>query len=150
VFGRFVQQVVGALKIPKAQFSVFFMKDRSMARLHHRWLGAEKAADVLSLEYSGTPAGMPADPLGVLGDVAVSVDEARRKAKELGIPVSEELGRYTVHGILHCLGYNDRLPAERGRMWRLQERILGRYKKILFSILVFLFFALRSQLSALS
>jgi len=63
--------------------------------------------------------------------VIVCLDEARRQAKINGCSHKEETARYVVHGILHCLGYDDRKLRERDEMWALQEKLVGKYKKLL-------------------
>jgi probable rRNA maturation factor len=60
------------------------------------------------------------------GDVAVSVDTARREAAARGLPVARELLRYVIHGTLHLIGYDDRTPALRSKMRRAENRILRR------------------------
>ncbi len=61
-----------------------------------------------------------------LGDVVISYEQARDQARAAGWRTVEELELLTVHGILHLIGYDDRTPRKRVRMWRRQEEILGR------------------------
>jgi probable rRNA maturation factor len=52
------------------------------------------------------------------------VDEARRQAAGRALPVERELLLYCVHGVLHCLGYDDHDDAEYVRMHAEEDRIL--------------------------
>ena len=88
-------------------------------RLNKKFLKHDYATDVISFGFG--------DEKG-LGDLVVSVDMARRVAKELGIPLREELARYVVHGTLHLLGYEDKKKKDHDRMHKRQEALL---KKIL-------------------
>ncbi len=56
----------------------------------------------------------------------MGVDQARRQAAELGVPLDEELVRLAVHGTLHVLGHDH--PEGPGReespMFALQEALV--------------------------
>jgi rRNA maturation RNase YbeY len=66
---------------------------------------------------------LPVDA-GVLGDVVISVDTARRQAKEGGKTLDEEMTTLLVHGIVHLLGYDhERSAKEARRMGRLEKKV---------------------------
>ena len=68
----------------------------------------------------------PGGAAGLLGDVVISVDTARRQAEERAAPLAREIDRLLIHGVLHLLGYDhERSPAEARRMQR-RERALAR------------------------
>ncbi len=71
-----------------------------MAALHLRHLGIEGPTDVLT--FDGSEGGGPIDV-----DIVVCVDEATRACEGTAVSVEQELLLYTVHGILHCAGFND-------------------------------------------
>jgi len=54
---------------------------------------------------------------------------AAAQARDLGIPVREELRRLVVHGVLHVTGHDHPAgpPRVRSPMWRRQERYLARF-----------------------
>lgn len=86
-----------------------------MRRMNKRYLRHGHDTDVISFNYDQPPA---------LGDVFVSAWQARRQAAELGHPVLREVLTLAVHGTLHLLGYDDRKPKDRARMFRRQDEIL--------------------------
>src|SRR4051794_20264369 len=90
--------------------------DGKRRALNRRWRGKDAPTDVLSF---------PLEERGALGDVAISLDTARRQAREGGWPLSVELRRLLAHGILHCRGYDHGTPREALRMARAERRLLG-------------------------
>jgi probable rRNA maturation factor len=88
-----------------------------MQALNRDWKDHDRPTDVISFALPG--------PDGELvGDVYICPAVARASARELGIPVRQELVRLVIHGTLHVLGYDHPEGAGRTRsaMWRRQER----------------------------
>jgi len=59
-----------------------------------------------------------------LGDVFISIEQARLQAKAYGHSFEREIGFLAVHGFLHLLGYDHHTPEEEEIMIYEQERIL--------------------------
>lgn len=94
------------------RFTVQLVNDGVMSQLHARHMNDPTTTDVLTF----------ADGNEV--DVAVCVDEARRRAAELGHDLSRELLLYSLHGLLHAVGFDDREPADFERMHAEEDRLL--------------------------
>ena len=105
--------------------SVVLAGDGEMRELHRQYLGEDSPTDVLAFSQRE---GMylPQDPLSFLGDVVVSVDEAKRAGPRFGNRWDEELLLYLCHGILHLMGYRDSTKAGKAKMDKKQEQILGK------------------------
>ncbi len=111
------------MRLAEAELSLVLVSDAVMRRLNRDWRGKDRPTDVLSFAQAEGPGGAPA---GLLGDVVISLDTARRQAAERAAPLGSELDRLLVHGVLHLLGYDhERSPAEARRMQR-RERALAR------------------------
>lgn len=100
--------------------------DWEMSRLHGERLGDATTTDVLTFDLrdgaKDGAAGGDARELDV--DLVLCVDEAARRAGELGHEVWRELALYAVHGVLHCLGYDDHDPAAAAAMHAEEDRVL--------------------------
>jgi probable rRNA maturation factor len=101
----------------KAEVAVTFLGPVRMRALNREHLGHDTTTDVISF-------GLPAPDGRLLGDIYICRAVAAAQAKELGVPLREELVRLIVHGTLHVLGYDH--PKGEGRtrsaMWKRQER----------------------------
>ncbi len=97
---------------------VALVSDRRLAAIHGRFLGDPSPTDVIAFEL-GSDGGGPA------AEVYVSVDCARRVARELEVDAAGELRLYLVHGALHLCGYDDVRPADRRRMRAAEASVLA-------------------------
>ena len=97
-----------------AEVSLSLVTDREMRALNRKWRLKDAPTDVLSF------------PMAPVGDVVISLDTARRQAREGGWPLAAELRRLLAHGLLHCLGHDHQRPAAARRMAKAEEKLLGR------------------------
>ena len=93
-------------------FCCLIADDRELRRLNARFLGRNRATDVLSFPESGQT-GLPPD---FLGELAVSRERAAAQARQHGHPVEHEIQILMLHGVLHLLGMNH--EGDGGRMGR--------------------------------
>ena len=96
--------------------SVIFVDDGTIRKLNREYRGIDKETDVLSFENE--------DGLSEIGDVFISIDRAREQANAYQHTYERELAFLSIHGFLHCLGYDHRTKAEEEEMFALQDRIL--------------------------
>ncbi len=113
---------LNALELSRCELSLTLVKDKEIRALNKKWRRKDKATDVLSF-----PAGdMPGQPRRPLGDVIISVDTAKRQAKEFQNSLQHELDRYLAHGLLHLLGFDHLRPRDAEKMARAEVKLLGR------------------------
>ena len=96
---------------PREWLSMSLVGDREMARLNGIWRGKDEPTDVLSWPP---------------GEIVVSLDTARRQAREGGWTLDLELRRLLAHGICHCRGYDHDTRDKAARMAAAERRLLGR------------------------
>jgi probable rRNA maturation factor len=101
--------------------SVALVGDAAMRRLNARFRGVPTSTDVLSFPASADPA---PGRRTAMGDLAISVDAARRQAREMGHSVTDEVRILALHGLLHLLGYDH--ETDQGDMRRAEERLRRR------------------------
>ncbi|MFQ5847204.1 MAG: rRNA maturation RNase YbeY [Candidatus Methylomirabilales bacterium] len=119
---RVGERALSALGRPKSEVSVLLVGDRAIRRLNRTYLSRDHPTDVLAFPQQQ---GFPSPHPHLLGDVVISVETALRQAKAHGHSLAQEITLLLIHGILHLLGYNDRTPAARRRMWAEQARLLA-------------------------
>jgi probable rRNA maturation factor len=110
----------------RVEVSLLLTDDAVLRRLNREFRGLDRPTDVLSFaQLEG--ASLPPGHAGTvpLGDVAVSVERARRQAGAYGHAFERELAYLFVHGLLHLLGYDHEAERDRAAMRREEESALG-------------------------
>ena len=116
------REFLDKLGLYESDLSILLTTDARIRKLKRQYFGIDQATDVLSFP-SGKP--MPGEPPS-LGDLVISLDTARRRAREDGRSLAFELARYTAHGILHLAGYDhEKGPRHAKRMARAEAELLG-------------------------
>jgi probable rRNA maturation factor len=112
------------------ELSVVLTGDAQVRKLNRLYRGKDKTTDVLSFSLlEGKRLKSGRDGKNVLGDVVISLPQAKRQAREAGKTLESEAAMLLVHGILHLLGYDHGSQRAEKRMFGLQERILRKYNK---------------------
>ena len=134
---------------PPGQISLLIADDHAVRELNSRYRGIDQTTDVLSFSarhpgpWQGhdhpppTPdydddASVPDDffpiPTGEpppLGDIIISLPQARRQAAAAGIPLRRELALLLAHGALHLLGCDHDNPADQAAMQTHEQAALA-------------------------
>ncbi len=121
---RHARRLLRGLRLDRAELSVVLVSDREMQALNRRWRRRDRPTDVLSFAQREGAGGAPD---GLLGDVVISLDTARRQAREQGESLGREADRLLVHGLLHLLGYDHERSASEARRMQRRERALARW-----------------------
>lgn len=90
------------------------MSDAAIRKYNRRFLKHDFATDVLAF------------PNDEGGDILISLDTAKRQAREGGYGAVQELALYALHGMLHLAGYDDHGIRARAHMFAAQKRIFRR------------------------
>jgi probable rRNA maturation factor len=96
--------------------------DEEMARAHEEFLGMPSTTDVLT--FDGSEASASGEPVLDV-DIMVCIDEARRQGAVHGHAPERELLLYIVHGVLHCLGFDDHDEESAAAMHRREDELLA-------------------------
>ncbi len=116
-----------------AEMGLVITDNKAIQKLNRIYRGEDRPTDVLAFHMiHGTteelelPFVGPPDGVHHLGEVVISYPQAVKQAGEQGHSVAQELALLVVHGVLHLLGYDHELPAERQQMRAEENKILER------------------------
>lgn len=106
------------------ELSIIITDDDQLRRLNRNFRGIDETTDVLAF-----PMGQVEPDTGrlYLGDILISLEQARAQAEAHGNSLNDELKLLVVHGTLHLLGYDHTEPLDKEKMWEIQKNILRRF-----------------------
>ena len=96
--------------------SVILLDNQAIHELNRIYRDIDSPTDVLSFENDSD--------LYEIGDIFISIDKIKSQAEELGHSFEYELAFITVHGFLHCLGYDHIEDEDEIEMTKLQNLIM--------------------------
>ena len=107
-------------------FNIIIVDNEYIHQLNKTYRGVDRPTDVISFALEDN--GACATEFGrILGDIYISIDQARIQAKEYGHSLKRELAFLSIHGFLHLLGYDHMTEEEEKEMFGRQEWILNEY-----------------------
>ena len=111
------------------EVSVTFTDNAGIHTLNKQYRGVDRPTDVLSFplfDYDGESEEPPVDELmGMLGDIVLSLEQAKLQAEKYGHSFEREVAFLTVHSMLHLLGYDHETGEEdEADMRRRQSEIM--------------------------
>ncbi|MFZ2492949.1 MAG: rRNA maturation RNase YbeY [Thermoanaerobaculia bacterium] len=126
---KFVASVLGTLRRAKvlafevSEVSIAFVDDAAMTHLNQRYRRKRKTTDVLTFPADESYA-EPSSSGRPLGDIVISIDQARRQAAEEKHSLATEVRYLILHGLLHSLGYDH--DTDGGEMNALEVKVRGK------------------------
>jgi len=122
---RIIQQVQKILQAEKrkGQVEIILAGDALLKRLNKEFAGKNKTTDVLSFSFEENIT--PQKGLHYIGEIYISLEQAKRQAKEYAVTLREELLRLVTHGTLHLLGYVHHKKDEAKLMRKKEEEYLN-------------------------
>ena len=127
------EHVREALRLhPLVDVGVIFVDEAPMTYLHVRWMDEPGPTDVLSFPMDelrpGSEEMLSAE--GVLGDVVICPQVARRQAEVAGHEEINEILMLLTHGMLHLVGFDHAEPEEEKEMFALQKELLDSFYEV--------------------
>jgi len=93
-----------------------FVDDLQIQEINQSILDHDYPTDIITLDESRT------DRLRV--ELWIGVDFIERSSMEYAVPLEAEFARVLVHGLLHCMGWNDKSIEDRDRMRAEEDKCL--------------------------
>ncbi|MBK6290374.1 MAG: rRNA maturation RNase YbeY [Ignavibacteria bacterium] len=110
-----VQKALKGHKVTNAKVDIVLLSDSRIRTLNKQYLKHDYATDVITFPLEDQP---------LYGEIYVSLETARRQAKEYQVTVVNELCRLAVHGALHLLGYDDTEKKDREAMEAMENKYI--------------------------
>ena len=110
----FINNLIIKEKRKLNKLNYIFCSDQALLRINRKYLGHNFYTDVVTFDLSSSPK-------EILADIYISVARIKENAKNLQIPIKEELHRVMFHGLLHLCGYNDKTEHQKKLMRKMED-----------------------------
>ncbi len=115
--------MLASLGLASAELSILLCSDPVIHELNRAFRKVDRPTDVLAFAMREGEGGALHE--GLLGDVIISLDTARRQARENGRTIASEVTFLLAHGLLHLLGHDHRDRTEERRMMARTDVLLS-------------------------
>jgi rRNA maturation RNase YbeY len=89
-----------------------FCSDKYLLKVNNEHLQHDYYTDIITFDFCEGPY--------ISGDIYISIERVKENAQSEKKPISNELHRVLIHGVLHLCGYKDKTPAD-ARLMREKE-----------------------------
>lgn len=104
-----------------SEIELLFLDDEQIRSYYKDYFGEDRATDVIAF---------PMEEEEFLGSILISMDTAKRQAKEHGKSLWDEIRFLIIHGFLHLLGHDHAEPEEEKIMKMEETNLLERTANI--------------------
>lgn len=100
------------------EISFIFCSDNYLLNINKEFLNHDYFTDVITFDY------VVEDETS--GDIFISVDRIKENAADFKVSFDDELNRIMIHGVLHLLGYKDKVLEEKQMMTDKENEYLSK------------------------
>jgi probable rRNA maturation factor len=100
------------------ELTYIFCSDDYLLQINRQYLDHDTYTDIITFDNSeGNKI--------VTGDIFISIDRIRENAAKFNVTEATELHRVLIHGVLHLLGYKDKLAPDQKKMTEKEDYYLS-------------------------
>lgn len=114
-FIAWLKRCMNLLQMQMGEIHISLMSDEGLLEINKKHLNHDDYTDVITFDYSTQNT--------IHCDIAISTDRVLENAHNEGVSIENELARVMIHGILHCVGFNDKTEDDK-RIMRSKENEL--------------------------
>ncbi len=111
-----IRIITKELNIKKYHFACSFVSQETILAINKKHLNHDYYTDIITFNYGNENGKLEAE-------FYISPEEANTNSKKFKVELKSELIRLVIHGVLHCIGFNDKTKKEQKEM-RMKENEL--------------------------
>ena len=115
---KLIKEVCRHFQVRNAVIEIEMVGDSAIRELNIKFLGNRRTTDCISFDLTEN------NSTAKLYQIAVNAQKARREAKKRNHSHQAELALYVLHGLLHNLGFDDKIDKNADTMHKTEDRFL--------------------------
>jgi probable rRNA maturation factor len=116
--GNWIKRSIKKEKKKLFELNIVFCSDEYLREINIQYLKHKTYTDILTFDMSE-------DTGLVQGDIFISVDRVRENAAKFHSEFDDELHRVIIHGLLHLIGYSDKIHRKKAVMRKKEDAYLS-------------------------
>ncbi len=116
------QKILSDMKMPNAEVSLLLVNDTYIKKINKKYLNRDRPTDVIAFSMLEGKEFNVSTPTKVLGDIIISVDTAKKQAREYKHSLNREIKILFIHGLFHLFGYDDTSEKSKKAMMRMEMK----------------------------
>lgn len=117
----FMQKTAKTNSRPIDSLNIIFCSDDYLLSINQQYLQHDYYTDIITFDLSASKKGP------ITAELYISIDRVKDNARQLDSSVTKELHRVMFHGLLHLLGYKDKLKKDQILMRTMEDKLLAKY-----------------------
>lgn len=117
----FLQSTAKKAGRPITSLNIIFCSDDYLLSINQQYLQHDYFTDIITFDLSGTKGGP------ITAELYISYDRVKDNARQINTTITKELHRVMFHGLLHLLGYKDKLKKDQILMRQMEDKLLAKY-----------------------
>jgi len=122
LYGRWIKETIIAEGKNVGDIAFIFCSDDYLLDVNRKFLEHDYYTDIITFDY--------VDQNLINGDIFISVDRVKENASIYYSDFNNELNRIMIHGVLHLLGYKDKVKKDKALMTAKEDFYLNKFKEI--------------------
>jgi probable rRNA maturation factor len=121
---QWITLVIQKKKRKLGEINFIFCSDEHLLSINKEYLQHTTYTDIITFDYSKEDVALP-----VSGDIFISIDRIKENAEKYAVSFENELHRVMIHGVLHLLGYKDKIKLAKAEMTKQENLCLNLFLK---------------------
>src|SRR5690606_39385053 len=103
-YSDWISRILDSEGFTLGQLDYIFCTDQALLEINMEYLAHDTLTDIISFDYTQGKV--------LSGDIFISTERVAENAKTFGVPFENELLRVMSHGLLHPMGYGDKVEEQ--------------------------------------
>ncbi|MBR2947723.1 MAG: rRNA maturation RNase YbeY [Bacteroidales bacterium] len=122
---NWIKEILSTKSLSVGEINVVFCSDDYLLNINRQFLGHDYYTDIITFDTSEYNPVESNKRGRISADIFISLDTVLANADTYDTTFNRELYRVIIHGILHCMGYDDHSPQDFEKMKALEEEALS-------------------------
>ncbi|MEE1961586.1 rRNA maturation RNase YbeY [Flagellimonas taeanensis] len=112
-YSDWITRILESESFVAGQIDYIFCTDDYLLELNKQYLNHDTLTDIITFDYTKGKT--------ISGDVFISTERVEENANSFGVTFENELLRVMAHGLLHLMGYGDKVAEHKAVMRQKEE-----------------------------